>query len=208
MMIKGIVIAAVVALGFAGSAGAATLPLEVSLTFDVVKVEHNCLRGAGGPPNPGPGNCGSYQELALGQTYAGAIRWSGLFEDLGGLYNPVGRISRSCTFGPYACQIGESSYFGLFSPHSIRWQPIIGDFDANFGFDLAAGTGWHTWTDDSEPYFGQGRFEFTNVVATGIPPIPVPASLPLLLAGAAGLGFISRRKRTSRGQASRGHMTA
>lgn len=47
------------------------------------------------------------------------------------------------------------------------------------------------------PSSGNGRVSITGVITNETPAVPVPAALPLLLSGVAGLGFVGRRKKTA-----------
>lgn len=179
---------------------ASTMRLDVVLNFDVVKVQHDCVgEGFYSLPNPGPGGCGRFQVLDFGQTYVGSIKFSGEFLALGDVFELLSG-SAFCSFGPLGCDIngsyGPAAPGNRFSEEAISWTPIISNYNSDFGFDLVAGTGWHEWEDDGEPFFSKGRFAFSNVSVTGLPTaVPLSASLPFLLAGLGVLGVAGRRRR-------------
>lgn len=175
------------------------------LTFNAVKVEHKCKGGFGDIPNPGEGNCGSYQDLKMGEKYSGSIMFSGGFLEISeGTYAAeINGVNMKCTFGFRKCATGifdDSFGWGNSSLKSlISASTIITSYDAYYEIDLNTGTGFHEWVDDDYPTWGRGSFEFSNARVSGfpIPPsVPLPASAPLLL-GAIGLTSTGRRWRRS-----------
>jgi hypothetical protein len=69
---------------------------------------------------------------------------------------------------------------------------------AHAAFDLSSaknGIVWLAfWLDNGENDFGK----VDNIVLTGAPVVPLPAALPLLMSGLAGLGLLSSRRRRTR----------
>lgn len=183
---------------FSAPAQATTIPLDIKLDFDLVKTTHNCTDVTGGGGNPGPGNCGFYQALNLGQTYTGTLNLT-ILPATSGRGTAFGEIrGTSCFFGPITCFGRGEDLFGpamqaaKVSEQSIDFQPTLDSFNSSFFFDLMAGTGWHMWQDDA-PIESDGIFHFSNVVVSGFPPaVPLPASLAFLLAGLGTFGVAKR----------------
>ncbi|QIE57887.1 VPLPA-CTERM sorting domain-containing protein [Pikeienuella piscinae] len=57
---------------------------------------------------------------------------------------------------------------------------------------FAAGSYRHGFYDSETPVSGQAFFRVADAAV-----VPLPAALPLLLTGLAGLGFVSRRRRAA-----------
>ena len=195
----------------AGAAEAsALLPFDITINFELQKIEHDCRPGGLGDvyPDPGDGNCGDYKSLELGETYSGYLRFAGAFTrgerakytsdgwKTYKLYN-LAFTDVECRLGDGGCIAGGDEGHALFVRRdSIIYEPWSSVYAAYFEWNLAEGTGYHIWTDDAEPYFGDGEFRFSSISVDGLPSIPVPSSLPFLLAG---IGAIYAVRRPSEG---------
>lgn len=180
---------------------AATVTLDISIDFDVVKVRHDCSGNVYPEPLPGPGACNLFQPLSLGETYIGSIKLSGQFLAAGDVFGFVsGKIT--CLLGSERCVIqnspagipGQSG--NIFGPQIISWQNIVSGSSSTFDFDVPAGTGSYRWEDDGFPISSEQRFAFSNLTISGFPapaPVPLPASLSFLLAGLGAFGMLRRR---------------
>jgi len=88
------------------------------------------------------------------------------------------------TFGTAGLQVGDVLSFNITS----IFNTSIGNSSASLGIRLTrlgAGNGGAVTFDD---------FRLTTDNQSTVPTVPVPASLPLLMAGVAGLGLLRRRK--------------
>ncbi|WP_299671796.1 VPLPA-CTERM sorting domain-containing protein [uncultured Roseobacter sp.] len=104
-------------------------------------------------------------------------------------------LPASFTFGISAT--GSGDY--IFNDPNTLLSGAVGGLDNDF--DLLGGV--ITVSDargfvDTELFFGAGEFSITGDsgdVTDPLAPIPLPASLPLMLAGMLGLGWVARRQR-------------
>lgn len=193
---------------------ASTVSAKVEIHFDLFKIDHNCFTASGFPLSPG--TCGNYQDLEFGEVANGSVSFDGTFSTGDGVvFNYLGGVE-TCSFGTIDCLIGRQSNQiysnAIFTQDAITVQTFccevspgitFPDFDGTFAWDLASGTGDHDWVDNS---FAAGSIVFTNVVVQGLPqvqPIPLPAPLPLMVAGFFCLAYAkcaaARLRRTGRG---------
>ena len=97
--------------GLQVEASTVTVAAKVEFHFDLVKTDHSC--NGLGSSNPGPGNCGSYQDLILGQSYAGFASLDGEFETTDGLTFRYLGGTEICQFGTRSCAIGSAPLGGI-----------------------------------------------------------------------------------------------
>lgn len=174
--------------------------LTFDISFDIRSITRACY-DAGTFDFVGSGPCGYNQDLQ-----DGTIRFSGAFEtDDNVTYRGVrrdGAVKKACVSG--FCGLREvSSHRFSISTETARFSMNHSFFiEGRFDLDFATGTGTYQWTDDAAPVWSTGTAELENVRLIGLQPgpsngappvVPLPAGLPLLLAGVAAFGVLRRR---------------
>lgn len=176
-----------------GAGSASTVNLDIRLDFDATKTVHDCFAISGGwsYSNPGPGNCGIYQNVNFNETLPSFMAFSGAWD------TDTGRLSLSsvsCYFGSVRCVLAEIPYHSMSSLSSISlW--FGGSISSLFSFNLLTGSGQHRWEDDDAPFYSKGVFDLTNVRAVIATEVPLPASVLMLSLGLAALGGLRLRRR-------------
>ena len=187
----------------------ATVDLDIEITFDAKKTSHDCVPASWQPSVPD--TCGPFAELEMGEVYSGSLTVSRAFiftvEDGFSPASYSAPVPTFCRIGDWTCENMGWSYASGSTRSGLLLQPVDTSFMQVFTFDLANGTGSFEWEDDWTPFWSRGRFALTNVRATGFAlpfaatsfpqPVPLPAGLPLLLAGFSVLGFVRHFGRCS-----------
>ena len=176
--------------------------LDFTVSFDAVKGAHDCL-GSGIPELDVPGTCGFYSTLDGGIPYSGLISARGTFETVDFRFFEVVSLESS------SCMIGSSQCFGMLNSTQVVSRKSFvsassayldfsqtNNFISTFNFDFQSGVGSHFFEDDGRP-FARGGFLLSNVSVTGIPEIPLPASVWPMLLVALSLAAHARRRRKS-----------
>jgi hypothetical protein len=185
-------------LGLAGAssviAATQTIFLDVAIIFDATKVRHDCFYAGGGDAAPS-GECGPYQEIEIGETYAAYHNFAGLFEtDDYETYRSAeySIFDQTCRIGTEACfgtrrnpsRYGVHQLYSL-SSNSVDYHTGGDNEHSYFAFDFISGTGVHEFIDDGDTWVW-GEFAITNARIFGLPSapvseVPLPASGLLLL---------------------------
>lgn len=176
------------------------LDLSISVSFVASKTEHECINATGGPEVLGNGECGQFQRYEFAREYAGEFFYSGEFQfDGSSRFEDVwsGSSVQSCTLGNTTClEFGESNALINLANDLVVFTPLNANVFTEYVFRPDAGTGMILWEDDDTPFFSVGRFQLRNVVVTGLPQIPLPASIMLIVFGS--LNFLALRTKKAR----------
>lgn len=188
-------------IGLSGPLRAGTVtPLSFEIRFEIREITRACY-DAGTFDLVGTGPCGYNQRLG-----DGTIRFSGQFETEDGTsYRGMpreGAVRRGCVSG--FCGLKEVDSFRFHVSEEAAQFTMFDSFfiEGRFDLDFSAGTGTYSWTDDAAPVWSTGTAQLENVALIGLqaapsngspPVVPLPAGLPLLLAGIAGFGVLRQR---------------
>lgn len=161
-----------------------TYASSVTLTFDYEKVEHQCDYHVIGPflyQLPLDGFCGVYQDIAFNSVGVGSITLT---------ENPF-QWDVECSF--CLTETAEKRDVVVTSTF-VQFVAIFvdGAVETSASFDLVAGTGKLSWTDEGEPA-GSGSFTLSNVQIVEVPAVPIPAGGWLMLSVLL-LGHLVRRR--------------
>ena len=105
----------------------------------------------------------------------------------------IGHIQLNFTNEDGTAGVDNETFSGSFGGNALEFQEVIGGFAAEFDTSLL-GTSAGTATQFVLNFAGLDLGDQFHVNAARVAPIPLPASLPLLLAALGGLGYLSRRR--------------
>ena len=169
-----------------GTATTALTSFELTTEFGTVRYDPASVTGTVLAPQVGQIQTPNQQTVSFQSHLGGGVFGNGWTGTMGALAPSVFSLTMSAT--------GLGDY--LFDDANTLFSGAVGGLDTDFDLfggliTLADGRGIET----TELFFGAGESSITG--GAGEPPVsavPLPASLPLLLAGFGALGFIQRRK--------------
>jgi len=99
-------------------------------------------------------------------------------------------------YGTNATGNGDGTYANVFGGDTIPAGSTVAQNSVNYGFGFIGGPLGAGLFDIKMTAFSFGGAELASTrISVDVAPVPVPAALPLLLAGLGGLGLAGRRKR-------------